>query len=154
MQGVSSVTHSDITHDDQWWGFSKERGWVVLDRSLEINKPGLKEQLFFLCCKDMTTFAAKRDTWNAPQYVYAPKYLSGLAAELSADAAATLEGYKTRWPEMQAEIRRQDQESLPTPAAPPAPPKRIRKPAKKVVASAAEPDNAAEAQPTDDKAKE
>ncbi len=152
MRGVSSVTYGGITHDDQWWGFNKEHGWVVLDRSLEINKPGLKEQLFFLRCKDMTTFAAKRDTWNAPQYVYAPKYLSALGAEMSVDATAALDGYKARWPEIQAEIQRQYQETLPKPVEPPAPPKRVRKSAKKVAEPVVEADEAREAK--DDEAAE
>lgn len=134
----SSVSGSSSTHDDQWWGYNKEHGWVVLDRSLDINKPGLKEQLFFLRCKDMTTFAAKRDTWNAPLYIYAPKYLSALGPELAADAAVTLEGFKARWPELQLEIQRQYQESLPKPVEPPPPVKRVRKSAKKVAAPTAD----------------
>ena len=137
MRGVSSVTHAGITLDDQWWGYNKEHGWVVLDRTLDINKPGLKEQLFFLRCKDMTAFAAKRDTWNAPLYVYAPKYLRALGPELAADAATALAGFQARWPEMQVEIQRQYQESLPKPVEPPVPPKRVRKSAKKVAAPAA-----------------
>ena len=135
----------------QWWGFSKRDGWVVLDRAIPTNIPGSKQPLLFMRCKDMTTFAAKRDTWNAPQYVYAPKYLSALGAEMSVDATATLDGYKARWSEMQVEIQRQYQETLPKPVEPPAPPKRVRKSAKKVAAPAVD---AVEAQSEDGEAAE
>ncbi len=125
-----------VEHDEQWWGYNKEHGWVVLDRSLTINKPGLKEQLFFLRCKDMTTFTVKRDTWKPPLYMYAPNYLRSLGAELAADMRVTVDGLKARWPEMQLEIQRQYEATLPKPVEPPAPPKRVRKP-KAVVAAAA-----------------
>lgn len=138
MAHADSIPDANITHDEQWWGYNKEHGWVVLDRSLNINKPGLKEQLFFLRCKDMTTFTAKRDTWKSPLYVYAPKHILSLVPELAADASAALDGFKARWPELQVEIGRQYEATLPKPVEPPAPPKRVRKSAKKVAAPAAD----------------
>ena len=139
MAATFSPPQAIIEHDEQWWGYNKEHGWVVLDRSLNINKPGLKEQLFFLRCKDMTTFMAKRDTWKPPLYMYAPNYIRSLGPELAADASAALDAFKARWSEMQLEIQRQYEVTLPKPVEPPAPPKRVRKSAKKVVAAAAEP---------------
>ncbi|MBM3345012.1 MAG: hypothetical protein FJY55_00705 [Betaproteobacteria bacterium] len=135
---ANSSSDSAITHDDQWWGYNKEHGWVVLDRSLDINKPGLKTQLFFLRCKDKTTFEARRDSRKAPLYVYAPKYLLTLGPELAAEASAVLEGLKARWPELQEKIRKQYQASRPVPVEPPPPPKRVRKAAKKADSPAAE----------------
>jgi hypothetical protein len=127
-------------HDEQWWGYNKEHGWVVLDRSLNINKPGLKEQLFFLRCRDMSTFTVKRDTWKPPLYAYAPNYLRGLEPTLATEMTATLEGFKEQWPQMQAEIQRQYEATLPKPPEPPPAPKRQRKP--KVVEAAAAPEAA------------
>jgi len=145
---ANSVSDASITHDDQWWGYNKEHGWVVLDRSLDINKPGLKEHLFFLRCKDKTTFEARRDSWKAPLYVYAPKHLLALGPELAAEASAVLEGLKARWPELQEEIQKQYQASLPVPVEPPPPPKRVRKAVKKADVPVA--DGGADSAPAED----
>ena len=118
----------------QWWGHSKEHGWVVLDRSIAGNQPGLKQILFFMRCKDMTTFTTKRDMWKPPAFVFAPNYLSSLAALETPGATATLEGFQARWPELQLEIQRQYEATLPKPVDPPEVVKKPRK--KKVVAAA------------------
>ena len=36
----------------QWWGYSKRDGWVVLDRAIPTNIPGSKQPLLFMRCKD------------------------------------------------------------------------------------------------------
>ena len=82
----------------QWWGYNKEHGWVVLDRRIPCNTPGLKVDLLFLRCRDLTTFSVKRETWNAPLYTYAPNYIRDLAPPASVDAAAELEDLQGRWP--------------------------------------------------------
>jgi hypothetical protein len=94
----------------QWWGYSKEHGWVVLDRRIPCNMPGLKVDLLFLRCRDVTTFNAKRETWNAPWYIYAPNYIRDLAPPGSVEAAAELEDLKARWPEFEREIQRVQRE--------------------------------------------
>lgn len=93
-----------------WWGYSKEHGWVVLDRSIPSNGPGLKGDLLFLRCRDSTTFVATRESWNPPLYKFAPNHIRELAAPESAGATAELEGLKARWPEFQLEIQRQHPE--------------------------------------------
>ena len=90
----------------EWWGYHKQHGWVVLDRSAPCNAPGIKVDLLFLRCHDVTTFDAKRETWNPPLYQFAPNYLRNLTPEAAAEAAVEFEGFQARWPEFQAEIQR------------------------------------------------
>jgi len=95
----------------QWWGYSKEHGWVVLDRSISANRPGVKGDLLFFRCRDSTTYLAKRATWEVPAYTFAKNYLRGLSPEDSAREAAELEAFESRWPEFELEIGRQQQEA-------------------------------------------
>ena len=95
----------------QWWGYSKEHGWVVLDRRIPCNTPGLKVDLLFLRCRDATTFSVKRETWNAPLYTYAPNYIRDLGPPESVEAAAEFEDLKARWPEFEREIQRVQRET-------------------------------------------
>ena len=90
----------------EWWGYHKEHGWVILDRSIPCNAPGIKLDLLFLRCRDATIFAVKRETWNPPLYRFAPNYLRGLAPDAAVEAAAELEGLQVRWPEFRGEIER------------------------------------------------
>ena len=96
----------------QWWGYSKEHGWVVLDRSIPQNVPGIKDDLLFLCCKTSTTFVEKRERWNRPHCTHASVYLKELAPADAAEAATELETYQAMWPEFQREIQRVHQEAL------------------------------------------
>lgn len=95
----------------EWWGYSKEHGWVVLDRSIPSNAPGLKGDLLFFRCRDSTTFVAKRESWNPPLYRFAPNYIQGLAPLASAEAATELESLKARWPEFEREIQSEYRET-------------------------------------------
>jgi hypothetical protein len=95
----------------QWWGHSREHGWVVLDRRIPCNAPGIKTDLLFLRCRDTTIFGAKRESWNPPAFRFAPNYLRDLAPSASAEAAAELEGFKLRWPEFERELQRECQET-------------------------------------------
>jgi hypothetical protein len=90
-----------------WWGYSKQHGWVVLDRTLPSNKSGLVADFFFLRCSDCTTFVDKRSKWLAPHYIYASVYISSLEPAESEVAAADYQMLKARWPEFQAEIIKQ-----------------------------------------------
>lgn len=96
----------DKATDMQWWGYSKEHGWVILDRRIPSNAPGLKVDLLFLRCRDATMFGAKRESWNPPLYRFAPNYIRELAPAASDEAAAELEALKSRWPEFELEIQR------------------------------------------------
>lgn len=95
----------------QWWGYSKEHGWVVLDRTIPSNAPGIKSDLLFLRCRDAVVFGAKRESWNRPLYQFAPNYLRDLAPPASDEAAAELEGFKLRWPEFERELQRDCREA-------------------------------------------
>lgn len=96
----------DNAIDMQWWGYSKEHGWVILDRRIPSNAPGLRVDLLFLRCRDATMFGAKRESWNPPLYRFAPNYIRELAPAASDEATAELEALKSRWPEFELEIQR------------------------------------------------
>lgn len=95
----------------QWWGHSKEHGWVVLDRRLPTNAPGLRENLLFFRCRDSTTYIEKRKNWNPPSYSFAPNYIRDLPPALSADAAAALEAFQSLWPEFERQIQQEHRET-------------------------------------------
>ena len=95
----------------QWWGYSKEHGWVVLDRRIPANAPDIKTDLLFLRCRDAVIFGAKRETWIPPSYRFAPNYIRDLAPPLSEEAAAELEGYKAQWPDFERELQRECRET-------------------------------------------
>ncbi len=93
----------------QWWGHSKEHGWVVLDRTIESNEPGHKDNLMFFRCRDSTTYIEKRKNWNPPSYSFAPNYIKGLAPEMAAEATAAFEAVQSHWPEYQAQMQKEIQ---------------------------------------------
>jgi hypothetical protein len=95
----------------QWWGYSKEHGWVVLDRNIPCNAPGIKKDLLFLRCRDSNIFDVKRESWNPPLYRFAANYLRDLTSPASEEAAAELESYKLQWPEFERELQRECKEA-------------------------------------------
>lgn len=99
-----------ILDSPPWWGYSKEHGWVVLDRTIPANKSGLSADFLFFRCSDSVTFIDKRSRWAAPHYIYASIYIGSLPLSESEAAAAEYQRFKTRWTEFQAEIGNQCQE--------------------------------------------
>ena len=97
---------ADKTSDTQWWGYSEEHGWVILDRRIPCNAPGLKVDLLFLRCQDKTMFSVSRERWNPPYYRFAPNHIRELSPPESDEAVAELEALKARWPEFKLEIQR------------------------------------------------
>ena len=95
-----------------WWGFSREHGWVVLDRELPPNRPGITSDLLFFRCRDSIIFSEKRAKWNPPDYRFAPNYLRDLAGESALEAATKLEEYKAQWPAAQQEVQREYREGV------------------------------------------
>jgi hypothetical protein len=95
----------------QWWGYSTEHGWVVLDRRIPCNAPGLRIDLLFLRCRDSTTFTVKRESWTTPAYRFAPNYIRELAPAEADAAVAELDALKERWPEFEREIERRRAET-------------------------------------------
>jgi hypothetical protein len=85
----------------EWWGHSKEHGWVVLDRSGEGNASGPNQLLLFFRFRDLTTFHDTRKNWVPPLYNFAPNYIRALPPAESAAAAAEWDECKARWPELQ-----------------------------------------------------
>jgi len=96
----------------QWWGYSKEHGWVVLDRRVESNVSGIKRDLLFLRCRDSQTFVEKRERWIPPGYKFGPNYIRELSPELARDASAELQELQDRWPEFERVIQQECQEDL------------------------------------------
>ena len=90
----------------QWWGYSRHHGWVVLDRSLAINQPGGSQPLFFARCKDSHCYFETRKAWREPAYSFAPQFLKSLQPDRAQLETATLSALQEKWPELQAEIRR------------------------------------------------
>jgi hypothetical protein len=93
--------------EPQWWGFSKEHGWVVLDRDLPCNSPGLNPNLLFFRCRDSRTFVLKRELWRLPAYQFAPNYLRELRGSAAEEAHRELDDMMLRWPEFRAELQQQ-----------------------------------------------
>ena len=102
---VSTV--KEHRHDEpvQWWGYSKEHGWVVLDRTIPCNAPGLKVDLLFLRCRDVTIYSEKREHWIPPRYRFAPNHILELGSPDADAAAVELAKLKIRWPEFEREIQ-------------------------------------------------
>jgi hypothetical protein len=100
-----------MEYEMEWWGFSKQHGWVVLDRSISSNGPGFREDLLFFRCRDSMTFTEKREKWNPPQYRFAPNHLRELAAAERVEATAELDALKSLWPEQQREMQLELRES-------------------------------------------
>lgn len=96
-----------MTLDAQWWGYSGEHGWVILDRELPCNSPGLNPDLLFFRCRDRQTFVLKREMWRLPAYQFGVNYVKSLVGAASQKALEEFEEMKRLWPEFQAEIIRQ-----------------------------------------------
>jgi len=94
---------------EDWWGYSKQHGWVVLDRSLSSNQPGLKGELIFFSWRDLTNINIERKKWQAPFIVHAPNYTAQFT---SGEIVEELESLKARWPEIKEKATREAKESL------------------------------------------
>jgi len=94
---------------DDWWGYSKKHGWVVLDRSLSSNHPGAKGELIFFSWREMTNVNVERKTWQAPVFTYAPNYIAQFS---SSEKAIELESLKAQWPEIKERAAKEAIECL------------------------------------------
>jgi hypothetical protein len=68
---------------DVWWGYSKTRGWVILDRSIPQNKPSRGCDFQFIDCSNWSIFTEKRSLWKQPNYIFVDRYLESLETECS-----------------------------------------------------------------------
>jgi hypothetical protein len=89
----------------QWWGYSKEHGWVVLDRTVPCNAPALGVDLQFLRCRDVKIFPEKRERWIPPHYRFAPNHILDLSPADADAATVELASLKARWPEFERAIQ-------------------------------------------------
>ena len=92
---------------DNWWGYSREHGWVVLDRTIPCNFPGIRDDLLFFRWRDLTTFHAVRTDWNPPLYVFATNYLKGKPDSVVQE----FKSLENRWPDIKGEMQRKLQEN-------------------------------------------
>lgn len=88
-----------------WWGYSKEHGWVVLDRTVPGNAPALGVDLLFLRCRDVKMFSEKRERWIPPHYRFAPNHILDLPPDDANAATVELASLKARWPEFERAIQ-------------------------------------------------
>ena len=66
---------SDLSDQQYWWGFSRQHGWVVLDRSVSNNRHGLRGKLSFFRCGDSEFYDCDFKEWVDPEYIWAQNYL-------------------------------------------------------------------------------
>jgi hypothetical protein len=98
---------SPLSAQPQWWGYSKEHGWVVLDREVDCNGPGMRGDLLFLRCRDNKVFTLRREQWRLPAYQFAPNYVRSLTEDAAAEASSEVEALMARWPELRESLRAQ-----------------------------------------------
>lgn len=101
---VTQTKGVQMDSDMEWWGYSALHGWVVLDRTVLCNAPGLKVPLEFVRASDMTVYMEPRDKWVPPHYRFATNYLKDLKADDAAAAAAELEVFKAVWPDTRGRL--------------------------------------------------
>lgn len=101
-----STVKGDWQGEPQWWGYSKEHGWVVLDRTVPCNAPALGVDLQFLRCRDATMFSEKRERWIPPHYRFAPNHILDLPPADADAATVELASLRVRWPEFERAIQR------------------------------------------------
>lgn len=98
---------------NEWWGYSQQHGWVVLDRTIKCNTPGARGNLLFVRCNDSQAFDLLFELWNPPQFVFAKQYFASLPTPLQESARQELEKLQARWPKYREALhveveRRQD----------------------------------------------
>ena len=104
-RATESTVKANWQGDPQWWGYSKEHGWVVLDRTVPSNAPALGVDLLFLRCRDATIFSEKRERWIPPHYRFAPNHILDLPPADADAATVELASLRARWPEFERTIQ-------------------------------------------------
>lgn len=84
--------------EDQWWGYSRKHGWVVLDRTKPCNEPGQSIRLVFTRCNDWNEFYEERENWDLPEYTYAPNYIKKLSGDAVIQANELYNKLRNEWP--------------------------------------------------------
>jgi hypothetical protein len=84
MRAIDKIDHDP----DEWWGFSPENGWLVLDRKDLRNLAG--EMLTFVRCRDWSEFECPASRWPSSQLVFFRTHLKSLEGEVQAEAIKEL----------------------------------------------------------------
>ena len=62
---------------DEWWAFSETEGWVLLDKTVAVNRfSDFPEAFQFLRCSDWSSYEQGEQAWN---YKEANRYLDSLS---------------------------------------------------------------------------
>jgi hypothetical protein len=80
-----------------WWGYSKNYGWVVLDRKIPMNKPGKMGKLIFIRCHDWNSYEEDRNKWEPPLYIFFERYIESLPTKLKNNAFEKFNYYKKEY---------------------------------------------------------
>lgn len=89
---------------DDWWGYSEEHGWVVLDRTLPGNS-SRTGKMQFMQCRDWTMYIEDGKNWDPPRYIYAPNFIDSLSVEKQAQAKSEFEWLVEQWTANKEEIK-------------------------------------------------
>lgn len=108
-QGIDSLKTNlsrTPTHEEceAWWGYSKIHGFIVLDRSVTINKPGFPGDRIFIRCKDTEFIKIDLSDLKPPNFIHAPNFFKTLHASEKKDFEIEFTSYINRWDEYKAKI--------------------------------------------------
>lgn len=92
---------------EQWWGYHSDFQWVVLDRAMSRNRPGLVEPLLFIRCLDWQFFTEERERWKRPLFIYLPRYLELLSEDAARAALQSWQSVHSKFIVRQPELARQ-----------------------------------------------
>ena len=101
-----SVEVAENTQRREWWGFSKEHGWVILDREIPCNTPGIRNDLMFYRCRDGKLFFLKWELWKLPAYQLAPNYVNSLTGAAATEARSELDELMANADQHRLELKR------------------------------------------------
>jgi hypothetical protein len=107
-----AIVENTNTPRREWWGYSKEHGWVMLDREIPCNTPGIRADLMFYRCRDGKIFFLKWELWKLPAYQFAPNYVNGLTGAAAEEARSEYEALLSNADEHRLELKRQYQAIL------------------------------------------
>lgn len=96
--------------EDQWWGYSSEHGWVVLDRTNPNNQFG-SMYVVFTRCRDWIDFNEERINWNLPKYIYAPNFIKKLSRDAAIKANQQYLKLRDEWTARNKQIRKEKLEN-------------------------------------------
>ena len=88
----------------EWWGFSSEHGWVLLDRNKPNNRPGKKGNYTFLRCRDWVEYEENYKNWQAPHYIFSKQYFINLTGSKASEEKRILQKLKDEYRSRKEEL--------------------------------------------------